>query len=87
MEARGPGLSRGEDLPPVKLYKLGDAYFVLDGNLLLSVARYHGIGWIDAEVTQLFTRRHGESSGSKEDTRGPTNSPGELTAGALQVAT
>ena len=41
----------GEKLPPVSLYKLGDAYFVLDGNHRVSVARYHGVEWIDAEVT------------------------------------
>lgn len=42
---------RGEDLPPVDLYKLGDAYFVLDGNHRVSVARYHGVAAIEAYVT------------------------------------
>ena len=33
-----------EDLPPVELYKVGDAYyFVLDGHHRVSVARYHGM--------------------------------------------
>jgi hypothetical protein len=44
---------RAEELPPVSLYKLGDAYFVLDGNHRVSVARYHGVEWIDAEVTEF----------------------------------
>jgi hypothetical protein len=44
---------RGEDLPPVSLYKLGDAYFVEDGNHRVSVARFHGAEWIDADVTEL----------------------------------
>jgi hypothetical protein len=44
---------RGQDLPPVALFKLGDAYFVEDGNHRVSVARYQGIEWIDAEVTVL----------------------------------
>jgi hypothetical protein len=42
-----------EELPPVSLYKLGHAYFVLDGNHRVSVARYHGVEWIDAEVTEF----------------------------------
>ena len=41
---------RGEDLPPVALHKLGDEYFVEDGNHRVSVARFHGVEWIDAEV-------------------------------------
>ena len=43
-------------LPPVKLYKVGDVYFVLDGNHRVSVAREHGISFIDAEVTEAVTR-------------------------------
>jgi hypothetical protein len=43
----------GQDLPPVSLFKLGDSYFVEDGNHRVSVARYQGIEWIDAEVTVL----------------------------------
>jgi hypothetical protein len=44
-------LHRSEDLPPVDLYKLGDAYFVLDGHHRVSVARYHGVPTVEAEVT------------------------------------
>jgi hypothetical protein len=44
---------RGEELPPVSLYKVGNAYFVEDGNHRVSVARYHGVQWIDAEVVEL----------------------------------
>lgn len=43
----------GQDLPPVSLYKIGDEYFVEDGNHRVSVARYHGVEWIDAEVTEF----------------------------------
>lgn len=42
-----------EEFPPVTLYKIGDAYFVLDGNHHVSVARLHGVEWIDAEVTEF----------------------------------
>jgi hypothetical protein len=44
---------RNVDLPPVSLYKLGDAYFVEDGNHRVSVARFHGAEWIDAYVTEF----------------------------------
>jgi hypothetical protein len=44
---------RGEALPPVSLYKLGGSYFVLDGHHRVSVARYHRVEWIDAEVTEF----------------------------------
>ena len=44
---------RDEDLPPVSLYKLGDAYFVVDGNHRVSVARYHGLRDVEAYVTEL----------------------------------
>ena len=46
---------RGEELPPVSLYKIGDKYFVLDGNHRVSVARYQGVEMIDAEVVELLT--------------------------------
>ena len=46
---------RGEEVPPVSLYKIGDSYFVADGNHRVSVARYHGVEWIDAEVTEFHT--------------------------------
>jgi hypothetical protein len=48
---------RGEDLPPVTLYKLGGAYFVLDGNHRVSVARYHGLRTVEAEVTEFLPPR------------------------------
>ena len=44
---------RGEELPAVSLYKVGGFYFVLDGHHRVSVGRYHGVEWIDAEVTEL----------------------------------
>lgn len=46
---------RGEELPPVSLYKIGDSYFVEDGNHRVSVARYQGVEMIDAEVVELLT--------------------------------
>jgi hypothetical protein len=45
---------RGLDLPPIRLYKIGDSYFVEDGNHRVSVARYQGIETIEADVTEYF---------------------------------
>ena len=45
---------RGLDLPVVRLYKMGGSYFVEDGNHRVSVARYHRVGTIEAEVTEVF---------------------------------
>src|ERR671917_26170 len=49
-------MDRGEELPPVSLYKIGDAYFVQDGNHRVSVARQRGVEMIDAEVIELRSR-------------------------------
>jgi len=43
-------------LPAVKLYKVGNIYFVVDGNHRISVARRMGINYIDAEVTEFLTK-------------------------------
>jgi hypothetical protein len=45
---------RGLDLPAVRLYKMGDSYFVEDGNHRVSVTRYQGVETIEAEVTEFF---------------------------------
>ncbi len=42
-------------LPPIELYKIGDAYFVRDGNHRVSVARQMGSTTIQAHVTELPT--------------------------------
>lgn len=43
-------------LPPIQLYKVGDVYFVKDGNHRVSVAREHGVDFIDAEVIETLVR-------------------------------
>jgi hypothetical protein len=45
---------RGLDLPAVRLYKIGNSYFVEDGNHRVSVARYQGLQTIEADVTEFF---------------------------------
>jgi hypothetical protein len=42
-----------EDLPPVKLYKLEEAYFVVDGHHRVSVARYHDVPTLEAAVVEF----------------------------------
>jgi hypothetical protein len=44
---------RGDELPAVSLYKIGEEYFVRDGNHRVSVARYHKVAAIDAEVVEI----------------------------------
>lgn len=44
---------RDGELPLVSLYKIGGRYFVWDGNHHVSVARFHGVEMIDADVTEL----------------------------------
>src|SRR5215203_2992926 len=46
----------GQELPPVSLMELGGDYFVNDGNYRASVARFHKVEWIDAEVTEVKSR-------------------------------
>jgi len=43
-------------VPPIDVYKIGDAYFVLDGNHRVSVARQMGSTHIQAYVTEIQTK-------------------------------
>ncbi len=43
-------------LPPIEVYKMGDVYFVKDGNHRVSVAKEKGMVAIDAEVVELETK-------------------------------
>lgn len=59
MEGRWKRINRAYrkniNLPPVSLYKIGDIYFVQDGNHRISVARRMGVEFIDAEVIEFQT--------------------------------
>ncbi len=46
-------LRRDEELPPVSLLRVGDAYFVRDGNHRVSVARWLGVERLEAEVVEV----------------------------------
>jgi hypothetical protein len=46
---------RGEDWPPVDLYRIGEAHFVQDGHHRIAVARSLGLDSIEAHVTEVLT--------------------------------
>jgi nucleotide-binding universal stress UspA family protein len=45
----------GAGLPPIEVYKVGEVYFVIDGNNRVSVARGDGAEFISAHVIQVKT--------------------------------
>lgn len=47
---------RGEDFPPVELYEVGEAYFVVDGHHRISVARYHEVPTLEAIVAEFHPK-------------------------------
>jgi hypothetical protein len=47
---------RGQPMPPISVYRIGDVHFVRDGHHRVSVARALGWRTIEAEVTEVRTR-------------------------------
>ena len=43
-------------LPPIEVYKIGEIYFVRDGNHRVSVAKANGLTDIEANVTEVESR-------------------------------
>jgi ketosteroid isomerase-like protein len=68
---------RGEVLPPVSLYKIGSFYFVLDGHHRVSVAAYHGVGWIDAEVREFGAVLPGDRKDEGRPIHHPSSGAGD----------
>jgi len=54
-------------LPPIELYRVGDAYFVKDGNHRVSVARQYGAKTIEAYVWEYETPVGGLSADAQID--------------------
>ncbi len=54
-------MERGEILPPIIVYKVGDEYYVLDGNHRVAAAKELGIEFLDAEVVEFFPSERKES--------------------------
>jgi hypothetical protein len=70
------GYDAGRSLPPVQLYQIADAYFVLDGHHRVSVARVRGQGWVEAEVVEVL------GAASRPATQAPKPSPPTAIHGA-----
>jgi hypothetical protein len=49
-------LNELRSLPPIDVYKIGDVYFVRDGNHRVSVAKANGLDSIEADVTEIEPR-------------------------------
>jgi hypothetical protein len=46
---------RGEAMPPIDVYRIGELHFVRDGHHRVSVARQLGLEVIEAYVTEILT--------------------------------
>lgn len=57
-------------LPPIKLFEIGGAYFVRDGNHRVSVAKAQGAAFIDAEVISLSSEISLSPGMSREELKG-----------------
>jgi hypothetical protein len=53
--------------PPIEVFKIGDVYFVRDGNHRVSVARSHGAKTIEAYVIEYRTPIHIENTDELDD--------------------
>src|SRR5918912_2920903 len=49
-------MRRGDPLPPISVYRIGEVHFVRDGHHRVSVARAQGQKDIEARVTEVLTR-------------------------------
>ncbi len=45
-----------QGVPPIRVYKIGEAFFVLDGNHRVSIAKQMGFEFIEAYVTEIKTK-------------------------------
>ena len=65
LRARWEGIAaarrRGEELPPIDVYRVGDLHFVIDGHHRVSVARAMGDTTIEARVREVATAVHADS--------------------------
>ena len=56
---RVKSLSSTQPMPPIEVYQVGDAYFVVDGHHRVSVARQEGKASIEASVCEFVIPRAG----------------------------
>jgi hypothetical protein len=69
---------RGEPIPPIEVYRVGDLHFVQDGHHRVSIAMAAGAKTIDAYVTEVLTRLPAAGIRGRRDL--PCKSVGELPA-------
>ena len=48
-------MRRGDAMPPIDVYRVGELHFVIDGHHRVSVARQLGLEKIEANVTEIIT--------------------------------
>jgi hypothetical protein len=60
-------MRRGESMPPIRVYRVGDLHFVEDGHHRVSVARQMGLDKIDAYVTEIQTALPADTAISRRD--------------------
>jgi hypothetical protein len=58
---------RGEPIPPIEVYRIGDLHFISDGHHRVSVARALNLPTIDASVTQVTTKLNPEGIRNRAD--------------------
>ncbi len=58
---------KGEEIPPIEVYQVGDYYFVRDGHHRVSVARSLGVKLIEARVTVVDTLLTPVGVGAREE--------------------
>ena len=55
-------IRRGESMPPIDVYRIGDMHFVRDGHHRVSVARQLGLDVIEANVTEIHTEINADAT-------------------------
>ncbi|WP_370946831.1 chromosome partitioning protein ParB [Amycolatopsis sp. cg5] len=47
---------RGESIPPIEVYRIGDLHFIIDGHHRVSVAHAMGVSAIEADIVEVRTK-------------------------------
>ncbi len=47
---------RGEEIPPIEVYRVGELHFIIDGHHRVSVAHAQGLSTLEAYVTEVRTK-------------------------------
>jgi hypothetical protein len=60
-------MRRGEAMPPIDVYRIGELHFVRDGHHRVSVARQLGLEVVEAQVTEILTEVGAEAGTRARD--------------------